>query len=152
MLDVGAGTGALVAALRRDGVEAYGVDPSYGMLRVAHHRSPGRFVVAAAEALPFRDGAFDLVFTSVSVHHWSSPERGVAEMARVAASNGRVLIADHDSRGLLGGLIALRHARSGGGRLLGREEIVSVASAVGLKVITQRKERWGVLLTLARKV
>jgi SAM-dependent methyltransferase len=41
-------------------------------------------VQAVAEALPFADGAFDAALAVLTTHHWSLPERGLAEMARVA--------------------------------------------------------------------
>src|SRR5262249_43538084 len=39
---------------------------------------------AAAEALPFGDDSFDVAMASLTLHHWSDVERGVAEMQRVA--------------------------------------------------------------------
>ena len=40
-------------------------------------------VRAAAEALPFRDGAFGAAMGVLTVHHWSDRDRGLAEMRRV---------------------------------------------------------------------
>ena len=47
-----------------------------------------------AEALPFIDESFDVVFCRSSLHHFGDPERAVAEMARVCLTEGRVVIID----------------------------------------------------------
>jgi SAM-dependent methyltransferase len=39
---------------------------------------------AAAEALPFVDGAFDVALAILTVHHWRDPHAGLAELTRVA--------------------------------------------------------------------
>jgi SAM-dependent methyltransferase len=49
-------------------------------------RPPGAapVVKASAEALPFRDGAFDAALAVLTVHHWDDWRRGATEMRRVA--------------------------------------------------------------------
>jgi ubiquinone/menaquinone biosynthesis C-methylase UbiE len=51
-------------------------------------------VVGDAEHLPFREGAFDLVVSSSSFHYWHRPEQGLAEIRRVLAPGGTVVITD----------------------------------------------------------
>jgi len=41
-------------------------------------------VCGVAEQLPFRDGAFDVALAVLTVHHWSEPDVGLAEMRRVS--------------------------------------------------------------------
>src|SRR5919197_6218323 len=63
-LDVGCGPGAALAALadRLGAEQVAGVDPSEAFVEMARRRIPGADVrLAAAEALPFADGSFDLV-------------------------------------------------------------------------------------------
>src|SRR5262249_33709663 len=48
----------------------------------------------SAEALPFDDGTFDVVVCRAAFHHFARPARVLAEMRRVAAPRGRLLIAD----------------------------------------------------------
>ena len=59
------------------------VEPSAVMLsqRPADAAAAAR---GAAEALPFRDGAFGAAMGALTVHHWSDRARGLAEMRRVA--------------------------------------------------------------------
>jgi SAM-dependent methyltransferase len=49
-------------------------------------------VVCPADALPFEDGAFEVVASRIAAHHFPSIPAAVSEMARVAA--GRVVIED----------------------------------------------------------
>jgi SAM-dependent methyltransferase/uncharacterized protein YbaR (Trm112 family) len=79
-LDVGAGNGfsSLYAPPHLDIVAT---DGSWRMLS----RHPGRArVIADAMALPFDDGAFDLVFCWELLHHIDAPWRALREMARVS--------------------------------------------------------------------
>jgi SAM-dependent methyltransferase len=89
LLDVGCGTGAAVRAAAGTVQRAVGVDLSSGM--VARGRELRE---ADAEALPFEDDAFTAVLCTTSLHHYPHPERAIAEMARVVAPGGRVVVAD----------------------------------------------------------
>ncbi len=104
VLDVGCGTGRLaLAARRRVGVAAkvYGTDASPEMIGRARHnaakdRLDVRFDTAVVEALPFPDGTFDAVLSSLMLHHLSEEGRaeGVREIARVLKPGGRFLAVD----------------------------------------------------------
>lgn len=99
VLDVGCGTGALLreVVIRVPYGESFvGIDPSPRMLARARRNSDRRirFARAAAEALPFPDSSFDLVVTTTSFDHWADQGRGIAELARVVARTGCVVIVD----------------------------------------------------------
>jgi SAM-dependent methyltransferase len=47
-----------------------------------------------AEALPFVDRSFDVVYCRSSLHHFMHPDRAVSEMARVCRPGGRVVLMD----------------------------------------------------------
>jgi SAM-dependent methyltransferase len=66
-LDVGCGTGMSSAALLDLAEGVVGLDPSLDMLRHARHAPGVRYVAALAEALPLRDGAFDLIVACGSI-------------------------------------------------------------------------------------
>lgn len=79
VVNVGAGTGSYEPADRR----VVAVEPSAVM--VSQRRDEAAPVVrGVAEALPFRDGAFDAATAILTIHHWSDPARGLRECARVA--------------------------------------------------------------------
>jgi ubiquinone/menaquinone biosynthesis C-methylase UbiE len=66
-----------------------------------------------AEALPFVDDSFDLVYCRASLHHMLNPSRAAAEMVRVCRPGGRVVISD-----LIAPSPDLRHAFDQTHRLL----------------------------------
>ncbi len=53
-----------------------------------------RLVRADVRELPFSDNAFDLVVSTISIHHWHNPARGIKECLRVTAPGGRCWIYD----------------------------------------------------------
>jgi ubiquinone/menaquinone biosynthesis C-methylase UbiE len=85
-LDVGCGSGALLAALAEvvGGENVTGIDPSEPFVEAARARVPGtRVLVGSAEALPFEDGEFDATLSQLVVNFLTDPEQGLREMSRV---------------------------------------------------------------------
>ncbi len=97
ILDVGCGTGRLLRKAKELWPDArlIGVDPAEGMIQQATQLLPdAEFHVAMAESLPLPDASVDLVFSTLSFHHWSNQAKGVSEIAHVLRSQGRFLLAD----------------------------------------------------------
>ena len=98
-LDLGCGLGAAVERAASRGAEVSGVDPSPAMVEKARARVPtATFAVASAEAIPFPDGAFTVVISVATYHHWADPGAGLAEVHRVLAPGGRLLIVERKLR------------------------------------------------------
>jgi ubiquinone/menaquinone biosynthesis C-methylase UbiE len=101
VLDVGTGPAVLLvelAALRPD-LRLTGVDLSADMISSAQRNlrpfaDRATAQVANVTSLPFPDDSFDLIVSSLSLHHWDEPEAAVPELARVLRSGGRVQIYD----------------------------------------------------------
>jgi len=94
VLDVGCGTGRLLAALVADAhAKAWGIDESPDMVAVARETLPPGVGVrqGTAERLPFRDAWFDRVTMSL-VLHLVDPPRALAEARRVVPEDGRIVI------------------------------------------------------------
>jgi SAM-dependent methyltransferase len=92
-LDVGCGPGALTSALadRLGASSVAAADPSEPFVEACRERQPGvEVVLAGAEALPFADGAFDVVLSQLVVNFMHDAEAGVREMARVTRPGGLV--------------------------------------------------------------
>ena len=92
-LDVGCGPGALTGELAAllGAHRVHAADPSEPFVQACAARHAGVGVVlAAAEALPFGDGAFDAVLSQLVVNFMRDPEAGVRELARVARPGGIV--------------------------------------------------------------
>lgn len=78
VVNVGAGAGSYEPG----DVPVVAVEPSRAM--IAQRRRRDRLVQAKAEALPFRNAAFDCAMAVLTVHHWSDVATGLAECARTA--------------------------------------------------------------------
>ena len=103
LLEVGSGPGRLAVRLAREapGMTLTGVDISDAMVERATRRTAGaglservRFEVGDVAALPLSDGQFDGVVSTLSLHHWSDPARGLAEIHRVLKPGGEARIYD----------------------------------------------------------
>lgn len=93
LLDIGAGTGRLLAKLRELNPSAFavGADLAFGMCHAASaslaaERIP--LVNADAERLPFAAGSFDLVLSSSTFQWLTSLDQAFAEVQRVLAPGG----------------------------------------------------------------
>jgi SAM-dependent methyltransferase len=102
VLDVGAGTGKLTGVLAEivGGANVAAVDPSEPFVAALESRLPDSDVrVGTAEELPFADAEFDAALAQLVVNFLADPERGLAEMRRVARKGGVVAAAVWDYGG-----------------------------------------------------
>lgn len=88
VLDVAAGTGLSAEGLLPQASLLAGVDIAAPMLRAAPlpHKA-----LARAEALPFRDAAFDLL-TCAQAYHWLDPRPALGEFHRVLRPGGAAAV------------------------------------------------------------
>jgi SAM-dependent methyltransferase len=98
VLDAGCGGGGMPLSLAEEARQVVGIDPfnrfgDAGM-RLARERSLAHlhFALADGMALPFRDGAFDLVLSHAVIEHVSDAPLYLRECARVLAPGGRVYL------------------------------------------------------------
>ncbi len=102
VLDLATGTADLAIAVRArtPGRFVAGADFSEGMLQVGQAKvrerrvARAQLLVADALVLPFRDGAFACVMSAFLLRNLEDLERGLAEMRRVTAQDGRVVTLD----------------------------------------------------------
>ena len=99
VLDVGCGTGTLAGMLRKEGIQAVGLDPSPGMIRVSRGISRGSFALVRGrgDGLPFFSGFFHGVIFSMVIHE-SPPSRRrkmLGEALRVLDPRGTLFILDY---------------------------------------------------------
>lgn len=141
ILDVGCGTGRLLrtAGERFPGARLEGVDAAEGMIEQAR-ASAGpagaiNFQLATAEHLPFPGAQFDLVFSTMTFHHWAGQRRGVAEIERVMTPEGRWILADFVPTGLLRYFRRLFRMN----RFLEKEELEAMLASAGLRVVAGRR-------------
>ena len=92
VLNVGAGSGSY----EPDDRKVMALEPSAVMLaQRSDDAAPS--VRGRAEALPFRDRAFDATMAVLTLHHWTNQARGLAECARVARDRVVLLTWDPDA-------------------------------------------------------
>ena len=91
VLDLGCGTGAHAVRLAQRGFDVTAVDLSFAGVRAARERfrragmKGGAFVVADAEHLPFRKNAFQVVWSSLLLHHFPKLTTLPDELRRVTS-------------------------------------------------------------------
>lgn len=90
LLEVATGTGIILDMLLGAGKDAYGLDFSSGLLKVAQEKraiSGARLFCGDAESLPFSDQSFDSIGVFRSLHHMENPRIVLHEMIRCARRN-----------------------------------------------------------------
>lgn len=147
VLEVGCGPGRLSILLARDyGLSVTGLDLDRAMIERARanadrssdggHRPS--FLVGDVASLAFPDGSFDLVVSTLSMHHWADPVAGLGEIGRVLRPSGRALVWDFRA-----GRVPLH------GRLTDPAER---ATGTTLRVASATAWRWPWRFTLTRRV
>ena len=97
VLEVGAGSGRDTLALAGRGAIAVVLDYSPASLELVRRQAREQGITvhlirADALAMPFRDGAFDVVFHQGLLEHFRDPMPLLRENARITARGGRVIV------------------------------------------------------------
>jgi SAM-dependent methyltransferase len=89
----GCGVGMYVRGLQGQGADVWGLDVEHEHVLEAAAYAPGAGLCqAAGEALPYRDGAFDLVLSHEVIEHVLDDRTYAAEMVRVLQPGGRAIV------------------------------------------------------------
>ena len=142
LLDLGTGTGRMLAVLGGRAEAMTGFDTNQGMLAFARSRLEEGALPAGAELrqgdildLPVGDGAADAAVIHQVLHFLAEPGAALEEAARTLAPGGRLLVVDFARHELE--FLRERHAH----RRLGfeRGEIEALAKAAGLDPLDYRE-------------
>jgi len=107
VLDVAAGNGNASLAAARRGCDVTATDYVEHLLeraaqRAAAEQLPLTIQVADAEDLPYEDGSFDAVLSTVGVMFTPDPERAAGELVRVVRPGGKIGLANWTPQGFVG--------------------------------------------------
>jgi SAM-dependent methyltransferase len=100
VLDVACGPGLVACEFARHARHVTGIDITPAMIEQARKRGQEAglanvdWAVGDALPLPYADSSFSRVITRYSFHHFLDPRAVLAEMLRVCAPGGTVLVAD----------------------------------------------------------
>ena len=96
IVDLGCGTGRFSEGLaRRFDARVIGIDPSAKMLARAREKRRStrvHYQRASAEAIALVSSAVDVIFMSMSYHHFIDPDRAIRECRRVLRPGGTVMV------------------------------------------------------------
>lgn len=98
VLDIGCGTGVLLAEIRRrwPGTDLVGLDPAERMLAVAKERLPdARLLLGPAERIPVPSGTVAVVVSTTSFGHWPDKPAAIREIRRVLHPGGFACVVEH---------------------------------------------------------
>jgi SAM-dependent methyltransferase len=153
VLEVGCGPGHLSIRLaRHHGLEVTGLDLDPNMITRARanadrpetgdQRRP-EFLVGDVAALACPDRSFDLVVSTLSMHHWADPTTGLAEIGRVLRLGARALVWDFQP-GVRPHPFGPRHADL--------PDPVQHARGTRLRVVNVTPWRWPWRFTLTQRI
>jgi ubiquinone/menaquinone biosynthesis C-methylase UbiE len=99
VLDAGGGTGRWAARLAKRDAKVTLADPAPAMVKLARKKDARIETVAApVEALPFPDASFDIVLCAFVLGYVADLEAALAELTRVLAPGGLLLISQSPER------------------------------------------------------
>lgn len=96
LLDAGGGTARVSAALHGSARQVIVCDISHKMLRQAHSKGALQPVLADIVRLPFADALFSRILVVDALHHFPRQPAAIAELIRVLAPGGRLVIEEFD--------------------------------------------------------
>lgn len=98
--DIGGGTGFITAGIAPLVREVHLVDQSSSMIEIAQQKLSSftniRYHEADGRQIPLPDGAVDVVFANMYLHHCTDPLLSIQEMVRILKPGGRIIITDMD--------------------------------------------------------
>lgn len=99
-IDLACGPGSVACALAEHAAHVVGLDATPAMLEQARALAGTRGLAnvewreGSVYAAPFPDGSFDAVTCRFAFHHFQDPSAAFAEMVRLAAPGGRIVLCD----------------------------------------------------------
>lgn len=147
LLEIGCGVGGDLMRFARGGARVTGVDLSPRSLALTRRRFElaglrAPLCVADAEALPFPDSSFDVVYSWGVLHHAPHTPRAIREVARVLRPEGRACVMLYHRRSLVVLQAWIRFALLRGRPWLSPRRVLATSvESPGTKAYTVREVR-----------
>lgn len=93
ILEAGCGTGRWIKSFDDAGINVFGLDYSFAMLRISlSNKSNLNLVNANAVQIPFKDNFFDFIFCVNAIHHFPDKEKFISECNRTLTSGAAIAV------------------------------------------------------------
>lgn len=145
ILDLGCGTGAFTheAALLKLRWNITSLDLSYGMCCIAaKYNTP--IINANAEQIPFKEGSFDGVFSSLMLQWVNTPGRVFTELARIMKPNGICVLSTlvqgtlHELRDAFAAMDDAPHVSE----FMAAHDLLALADSAGFSLELAKQNPW----------
>jgi ArsR family transcriptional regulator len=152
VLDIGTGTGRMIELFGGEADHFIALDNNVEMLRLARAKLAGlpnashvqahtEVILGDFNLLPFDDAHFDTVLLHQVLHYAQTPDRAIAEAARVLRPGGRLVVVDFDNHDVEELRSIHAHARLG----FADDMMTQFFSASGLQLSTAQTLEGGKL-------
>ncbi|MCL4383292.1 MAG: class I SAM-dependent methyltransferase [Candidatus Marsarchaeota archaeon] len=104
ILDIGCGNGLILKKLAEDkktkNIRLYGIDPSEEMVKIAEKKlkklnKKAVFKLGSSRLISFKR-KFDIIYTTLSYHHWSKKEQAIPYILSKLNKNGSFIIYEYN--------------------------------------------------------
>jgi ubiquinone/menaquinone biosynthesis C-methylase UbiE len=122
IMDIGSGNGYVLTQVIRKNASAlgFGIDPSSYMVRISNKRAKKTnlsnritFSLGSSHDIPFK-GPFDIIYSTMSFHHWKDKEKAVTDIMHLLAEDGKFLIYEASPEGGFNRKLVKSHLMSRG--------------------------------------
>lgn len=83
--------------------EVHALDPDKKRIELVRRERPNlKTCLSGSESIPYEDGFFDKVYSTLAVHHFTDQEKSIGEIARVLKPGGILVVVDVTPQSLFG--------------------------------------------------
>jgi len=143
-LDIGAGSGLLVAEALRQGLEATGVEPSRALVEVARSQNAVQILAGTFPHPQLAQRRFDLIFLVDVIEHVSNPLELLRDCTAALNPGGVVVVVTPDVFSITARVMGKRwwHFRLAHVGYFSRRSLATVTWAAGLTVLKRFRAKW----------
>ncbi len=133
IMDIGSGNGYVLTKVIMSNINAkgFGIDPSPYMVRISNRRAKKvnisdrlTFSIGSSHDIPFK-GPFDIIYSTMSFHHWAEKEKAVTDIMQLLAENGKFMIYEASPEGGFNRKLVKSH-------LMDRDDFISLSQKTGI--------------------